>query len=540
MGQTHIVDTEPDPVYLRYKEVQGHELTEQTLTSETKVQNILEVIRGLDRQTKSSSVATDVELDANPDMWISHLLNNYPDPPEIFDSSLINNFCDSLYTSARQAGKYAVLLVVANSVIICHTDSKEKTITTEADVLERLLDTDNVDKYVRFKRERDGINAYHFERNQNTKSFSEWLGIQPEEIAFEEAGDVKIYTRQKSAKSIFQYSRDEFVDNFLLEETHTLVSDVLRFPDGDEFPVDQVKLGRRSYENVDEFLQAFYNIYYDLQTYQTKYGNLTESLEPWNEDIVDYNSKVTSGLDGEIVVKKEHDEFNIVFADKLIDLSAGWRLELLSNFISGDETRLHHVGSSFIEEPQAIGPFLVHNNADGDFKRLNELYDIISNFNTGDTMANIVSYVIFDTAAEWFDSPESHFFDQLCEKCIENLDAEGVVIPEEGSIIEYKSRDWFSGIDNDELADKITKEIQNDTTLLIGGIEDEQTIRPLARNRFDPDRDKDIRETLLSRNGNHSTINFSTLPVREDECLTLVFSIKSDMEADFGFIETLS
>ncbi len=184
MGQTHIVNTNPDPVYLRYKEVQGHELTEQTLTSETKVQNILEVIKGLDRQTKSSSVATDVELDANPDMWISHLLDNYPDPPEIFDSSLINNFCDSLYTSARQAGKYAVLLVVANSVIICHTDSKEKTITTEADVLERLLDTDNVDKYVRFKRERDGINAYHFERNQNSKSFSEWLGIQPEEIAF--------------------------------------------------------------------------------------------------------------------------------------------------------------------------------------------------------------------------------------------------------------------------------------------------------------------------------------------------------------------
>ncbi len=330
------------------------------------------------------------------------------------------------------------------------------------------------------------------------------------------------------------------MDNFLLEETHTLVSGVLRFPDGDEFPVDQVKLGRRSYENVDEFLQAFYNIYYDLQTYQTKYGNLTESLEPWNEDIVDYNSKVTSGLGGETIVKKEHDEFNIVFADKLIELSAGWRLELLSNFISGDETRLYHVGSSFTEEPQAIGPFLLHNKVDGDFQRLNELYDIISNFNTGDTMANIVSYVIFDTVAEWFDSPVSHFFYQLGEKCIENLDAEGVVIPEEGNIIEYKSRDWFSGINNDELADKITKEIQNDTTLLIGGIEDEQTIRPLARNRFDPDRDKDIRETLLSRNGNHSTINFSTLPVREDECLTLVFSIKSDMGADFDFIETFS
>ncbi|MFC7240533.1 hypothetical protein ACFQS4_20425 [Saliphagus sp. GCM10025317] len=540
MGQTHIVDTDPDPVYLRYKEVQGTELTEQTLTSEAKVRNVLDVIKGLDRQTKTSSVESDLELDANPDMWISHLLDNYPDPPEVFDSSLINNFCDSLYTSARQPGKYAALLVVANSVIICHTDSKEKTITTEADVLERLLDTDNVDKYVRFKRERDGINAYHFERNRNTKSFSDWLGLQPEEIAFEEAGDVKIYCRQKDATSIFQYPRDEFVDKFLLEESHTLVSGILRFPDGEEFPVDQVKLGRRSYETVDEFLQGFYNIYYDLQTYRTKYGNLTESWGPWNSNIIDHKSKVTNGLDGEIVLKKEHDEFNIVFADKLINLSAGWRLELLSKFIGGEETRLYHVGSGFTEEPNAVGPFLVYNEADGDFERLNELYQIISNFNTGDTMANIVSYVIFDTASEWFDGPESLFFDQLGEKCVENFDAEGVVIPEEGNIIEYKSRDWFSGIDNDELADKITKEIQNDTTLLIGGIEDEQKIRPIARSRFDPDRDDDIRGSLLDKNGNHSTINFSTLPVREDECLALVFSIKSEMGVDFSFIETPS
>ncbi|ELY55616.1 hypothetical protein C491_15657 [Natronococcus amylolyticus DSM 10524] len=540
MGQTRIANTDPDPVYLRYKEVQGTEITERTLDSEVRARNVLDVIKGLDRQTKSSSVEFDLDLDANPDMWVSHLLENYPDPPEVFDSSLINNFCDSLYTSARKPGKYAILIVVANSVIICHTDSKEKTITTEADVLERLLDTDNVDKYVRFKRERDGLTAYHFERNQNTKSFSEWLGLQPEEIAFEEAGDIKIYTHQKDATSIFQYSRDEFVHKFLLEESHTLVSDILRFPDGDEFPVNQVKLGRRSYETVDEFLQTFYNIYYDLQTYRTKYADLTESLGLWNGGITDYNSKVTRGLDSEILLKKEHDRLNIIFADNFIDLSAGWRLELLSNFISGDKTRLYHVGSGFTEEPQTIGPFLIYNKASGDFERLNELYDIISNFNTGDTMANIISHVIFDTAAEWFDGPEAHFFDQLGEKCVENLDAEGVVIPEEGNIIEYKSRDWFSGIDNDELADKITKEIQNDTTLLIGGIEDQQTIRPLSRNRFDPDRDNDIRETLLSKNGNHSTINFSTLPVREDECLTVVFSIKSDMETDFSFIETPS
>jgi hypothetical protein len=459
-------------------------------------------------------------LDDNPELWIRQLLDNYPDPPTIFDSSLINNFCDSFYTSARQPGKYVVLVVVANSVIICHTDSKEKTITTDADVIERLLDTDNVDKYVRFKKERDGVRAYHFERNQNTKSFSEWLGIQQNEIAFEEAGDVKIFCKQKGSTCIFQFPREEFVDKFLLDETHTLVSGIFRFPDGDEFPVDQVKLGRRTFDTIDEFLQQFYNIYYDLQTYRTKYGNLTESLEAWQEVIIDHKSKLTKGVNGEPILKKQHEEFQIVFADQLIDLSASWRLELLSAFIEGDETHLYHVGSEFTKEPVAIGPFHFYNEAeDQDIGRINDLYEIISNFDTGDTMANIVSYVIFDTASEWFDGPTSHFFGQLQQKCIENLDAEGVVTPDEGDTIEYKSRDWFNGVENNVIADRITKEIQNGTTLLIGGIENEQRICPLSRNRFDPDRDDDIRKELRNKNGNHSTINFSTLPVREDECL---------------------
>lgn len=538
MDQTHLVRTNPDPAYLRYKEIQGSEVTQRTLDKESQVRNVLEVIKGLDRQTKSSSVESDLDLNDNPEMWVSYLLDNYPDPPNIFDSSIINNFCDSLYTSARQPGKYAVLLVVANSVIICHTDAKEKTITTDADVIERLLDTDNVDKYVRFKRERDGVFAYHFERNRNTKSFSEWLGLQPDEIAFEEAGDVKIYCSQKGVTSIFQFSRADFVDRFLLDETHTLVSGILRFPDGDEFPVNQIKLDRRSFETVDEFLQMFYDIYFDLQTYRTQYGDLTESIEAWNEDIIDYNSKVTKGVEGEILIKKENDDFNIVFADKLIDLSARWRLDLLSRFINGEETRLHHVGSRFTEEPTPLGPFLVYNEPDEhDFDCLNDLHQIVQNFNTGDTMANIISYVIFDTASEWFAGPESHFFTQLGEKCADNLRADGVVTPEEGDTIEYKSRDWFAGVDNVELADKITREIQDETTLLIGGIEDEHQIRPIARSRFDPDRDDDIRDILLEKNGNHRSINFSTLPVEEEECLALVFSIKADTDVNFDFLD---
>lgn len=539
MDQTHLVDKEPDPAYLCYREIQDDKLIERTLDHEAEVRNVLDVIKGLDRQTKPSSLESDLDLDDNPEMWVTHLLNSHPEPPGMFNSSIINNFCDSLYTSARQRGKYAVLLVVANSVIVCHTDAMEKTITTDADVIERLLDTDNVDKYVRFKREKDGITAYHFERNQNTKSFSGWLGLQPEEVAFEEAGDVKIYCHQKDSMCIFQYPRDEFVEKFLLEKTHTLVSGILRFPDDEEFPVKQVKLGRRSYDTVDEFIQSFYNIYYDLQTYRTKYADLTESLEAWQVDIIDYDSKVTKGVNGDVMVRKSHDELNIVFANKLIDLAAEWRLELLSQFIDGKETRLYHVGSDFIEESYTLGPYRIHNDVDvHNLDDLNDIYQMVSNFKTGDAMANIISHVIFDIASEWFNGPESYLFHQLKEKCAENLNAEGIVTIEEGSIIEYKSRDWFSTERTEELADKITKEMQNGTTLLIGGIEDGQTMQPITRNRFDPDRDDDIRDALLQRNGNHSTINFSTLPLNENECLALVLGIKDDSDFDFDVLES--
>lgn len=538
MEQTRLVEKEPTPVYLRYKGIQDNDIIERTFDTDPEVRNVISVIKGLNRQTKSSSLKMDLNLDSNPEMWISNLLDNYPDPP-MFDTSLINNFCDSLYTSARQSGKYAVLLVAANSIIICHTDSKERTITTDADVIERLLDTDNVDKYVQFKRERDGITAHHFERNQNTKSFSEWLGLRPDEIAFEEAGDVKIYCRQKDSRCIFQYDRDEFVKKFLLEETHTLISGLLRFPDGDEFPVSQVKLGRRTYDTVDEFKQSFYNIYYDLQTYRTKYADLTESLEAWQVDIIDYDSKVMKGINGDVVVRKEHNNLNIVFADKLVELAAEWRLELLSQFINGEEIRLYHVGSDFSEEPYTLGPYMIYNNDGGNnFDRLNDLYQIVSNFKSGDRMANIISYIIFDTASKWLNGPEGYLFRQLGEKCAQNMNAQGVVTVEEGSIIEYKSRDWFSADGTEKLADKITKEIQNGTTLLIGGIEDGQDMQPIARNRFDPDRDDNIREALLQRNGNHSTINFTTLPLGKDGCLALILGVKEDSEFDFDVLES--
>jgi len=150
------VDTEDDfgPVHFYYKEIQADTLNNWTLESESRVSNIHEVINGLDRQT-STHPLSELDIDDNPEMFVDTLLDSYPDHNETFCKSLINDFSDSMRTSAREEGKYAVLILYENSLVICHTDSEELTITKDAEVLERLLDTDNVDKYARFQRTDD-------------------------------------------------------------------------------------------------------------------------------------------------------------------------------------------------------------------------------------------------------------------------------------------------------------------------------------------------------------------------------------------------
>lgn len=533
MAQEYLIEEDFNPVHFYYKGIQADGLNSWTLESPDRVRNIHEVIDGLDRQT-STHTLDELDVDDNPQMFVDRLLEAYPDHDEAFCVSLINDFSDSMKTRARQPGKYAVLILYGDSLILCHTDSEEMTITKGAEVLERLLDTDNVDKYARFREADDGTEVLQFERSVS-KSFSEFLGLEPEEIAYEEAGEIKIFTEIDGSTARFEFGQEEFEQKFITGGSHGLKTEILETPN-DEYPVNHIKMGRRRYDTVDEFLQQFYALYYDLNTLQNQYGTIAESMTPHTTTVVDHEDKVTTGgPNGATKLKKGNDsEFNVIFADKHIELSAGWRLQLSKKLQSGETVRLHHVGNDFVEDPVRVGPFEVYNPIDVDEERLDRLYSVTQEARTGEHLSNIIYCVMFYTLSEWCQSPVCHFFDQMTKRFEDELSAEGMILRDEDGLMELKGRDWLADIKNDEdAAEKISEEIQSDSKLLLVGVEeDEQRIRPISRSKWDSERNERIRDNVRELNGHHDSIQLSSLQMGGGDCLLFVYSVRGDQSFD--------
>jgi len=394
------------------------------------------------------------------------------------------------------------------------------------------LDTDNVNKYAEFRREGDDIIVRHYEKHQ-TKSLSDWLGIEEHEISYRDAGEVQIFTEIDGSTCAFQYSRDEFENKFILsEEGYELVENVFRTPVGNEYPVEQVKFGRRSYKYSEEFLQDFYSIYYEVQSFREHFNKIASTLGPYQAKLYDHEDKVTEGKNGRKLIVKQHDRFQVVFASKEIALSESWLVSLTNRFIEGEPISIFHAGRPFLRDPIHLGPFKIHNKSEkADFERLNQLYETMRKAGTSKQLSSALSYVIFTVAAEWVESPLSHFFDQVAEKYAKMLDADGIVLQDEDEVVEFKHRDWFVNEDDKQLCRKITEEIQADARLIIGGVDEEsQQFTPLDRGQFDSERNRQIRDGVQEANGDHDSITLQPIQLENGECLLFVFSVRGETD----------
>ncbi|RQG95231.1 hypothetical protein [Natrarchaeobius chitinivorans] len=529
MEQTYLFERSTNPIYVYYREIQSTDLHQRTITESESVLNFNEVLDGFEAQTGQHQFS-ELDMEPNPEMLIDMIFNTYPEHDDQSCAMLVNDFCSSMMTSARQEGKYAVLIVTADSIFICHTDSKEKSITKNVDVIERLLDTDNVNKYAEFRQQDGETIVRHYERHQ-TKSLSGWLGISESQISYRDAGEVQIFTEIDSSTCAFQYTRDEFEEKFLLPEgNYELIEGVLRTPNN-EYSVTQVNFGMRSYDDTEEFLQDFHSLYYEVKSYREHFNQVASSMEPFQSKVYDDKNYVTEGKNGRNLVLKEHNDFNIVFASNKIEIAESWLVDLVQRFNDGTETQIYHAGRPFSKDAFKIGNFHIYNETDAkDLQKLNHVYERMQKAGTSDQLSNILSYVIFSVASDWLESPLSHFFSQMTEKYAKRLDAEGVVLRDEDEIIEFKARDWFTSANNeDTIADRIAKEIQGDTRLLVGGIDEEkQQIKPIDGGRFDSERNQRIRDKVLERNGNLDHIYFQKINLHNGDCLLFVFSTQTN------------
>jgi hypothetical protein len=262
-------------------------------------------------------------------------------------------------------------------------------------------------------------------------------------------------------------------------------------------------------------------------------------MEVYQSTVFDQKTKITEGKHGRQLMEKHHDNFDVVFADKHIQLSAKWRVDLVNSFDENNEMYLFHAGHPFSKEPVEIGPLHLHNDLDMEYgDKLNKLYSITQEAGTGEILSNVISYILYSVASEWVESPLCHFFDQISDKYENRLSAEGLVLRDEDDILEFKGRDWFAVEDDSKLAEKLTKEIQAETRLVIGGInEDEQKIQPLNRGEWKPERNDRIQEAVRKQNGNHDSITIRPMPLTSGDCLLFAFTVReSDSGADLSLL----
>ena len=534
MEQTQIAESEEKsseegPVHIYYREIQKKETQSRVVADPEAVSIFQTVLDGFDRQTRKHQLS-DLDMDDNPSMLIEDLLTSYPDHGKMSYTMLMNDFCDSMRTRAREKGKYVVLILTEGSLHICHSDSNEKTITKEADVIERLLDTDNVDKYVRFSQTAgDELVVQQHERHNMTKSFSEWLGIDREEIAYRSAGEVNIFTEVDEATCAFQFTPDNFEQDFLLEDSaYELVDNTFK-TSYDEYTVQQVQFGRKNFSDTDEFLQEFYTVYYDVYSYREQYSEVVGSMEPYTSQLFDHRKKVTVGTNGRKIVRKHHNDFDIIFAGKHIDLHAGRRVDLCQSFENGKEVRLYHAGAPFSKEHTRIGSLNIFNEIDlDDATKINRLYNLVTEAKTM-SFSNVLCYIILTAVHSRTKSPVSHFIGQLAQKYADRLTSDGLVISDETDTLEFKSRDWFAENDDNELAEKLVGQIQGDVKLLIGGVEEDRAqFKPLDIARFNPERNASLQRKLESKDSTHESIEVNSIPLGEDDCLLYVLATHED------------
>ena len=504
-----------------YREIKSDdiELTEEAFEGETaaKIDGLLE-----DIFTTSSGDHTlaDLETTRYFNRWVRQALNaaetlNEADSPhkdiQNVAEDLAENFSEDMKTRAKSAGKYVVLIIGAGRLIICHSYTGKRALTTEMEVIEELLSADNIDKYADFTRsDGGGIIISHYDK-YDTKSFIDWLGIPGDEIVFDVKGNVKIYSEiGGDIETIFELSRDDVVEKLINSDEYRLTRDLFETPDPDSpnYRVDYIRWGNQTYSNAEEFKQEVLTTHYELQYYEEQFEDLREDLDASLRDrVIDKEEKVIEreGDTETIRVRKSHDDFNITFANKHIDLGARWRKELAADVLTRDRRfSIAHPGNTVIDSPYEIGSLRVYNEIGVSDETVADLQDLVAAVEDLSTSnhGRLLRYIVFKLLSEQATGAIQYFFRDVADECANTYartvdEGTRFTIQEQGpASIEMKAGEWFMK-ENGELEKYMVDKFSNGVGLLLGGFDENSgKVKSIQKNRFPYERLDSLETTV--------------------------------------------
>jgi hypothetical protein len=517
MGEQQTLQGDPTQsdreYHIFYREIKADdvELTEEPFRGEdaTKIDGLLEDIFST---TGGDHTLDDLETTRYFDRWIRQALDaaeemdgSSPLHTQIKDvaEDLVENFSKDMKTRAKSAGKYVVIILGAGRLIICHSYTGRRALTTDMEVIEELLSADNIDKYADFTRNKtDEIKVSHYDK-YDTKSFIEWLGIPGDEIVFDIKGDVKIYSDiGGEIETIFELSRSDVVEKLINADEYELTRDYFKTPDPEipDYRVKHIRWGNQTYPDTEEFKQEVLTRHYKLQHYEERFKEIKLDMDATLGDrVFDKDGKVVKRTEDseELLVKKSHDDFNTTFVHKHINLGAGWRKQLASNVLTQEERfPIAHPGDQILETPYEIGSLRIYNEikmSDTAVSDLNNLVAAVEDLGVSNH-GRLMKFVVFKLLSEQATGAIQYFFEELAEECAamyEKSVNEGTrfTLQEQGpASIEMKASEWFQR-ENPEIESGLINEFQNGVGILLGGFDESSgKLKAIPKDRFNDER----------------------------------------------------
>ena len=493
-----------DRIYVFSKGIKAQRVLHQEINDVNDVVKIEQVIMRLRSMTRvTQSNINEIALRTNPHKWAVSLINRFPQGDKENMANLLSDFTDSMKTRMREEHKYALGLLMQSGLMLCHSTFGEETITPEWKIIPRMLDTDNVLRYVLFYKEQDAICVEYWER-EATNTFIDWLGL-PHKAAFQFGGKYRVISDIEGLTTEFQLTELEMDDWISTHPEFKQGSIRLNHP-VEFLNIAEIRSGRKSYDDIQDFIQDYNAEKYGIAHYQKEFERINIEALPL---LVQYYDERTR------LVRKEGDEeitecakntpgFDILFVNENISLRNSYRKDIVTRFLNEETIKVYHAGVKFRTDPLGLGSIHLYNRINIDVVT-QKILDYFKQTNIRDkNLLLIIQYVIFNRLIHNNrESPLSYLFQSISEAILEYLVTDKKWIKLEDNILEYKSVEIMAG-KNDAVIDKLCEDLEkkfkkSPCKVYLIGIEDDGTLNLIPNSKCSSDRVEYIRKRVVQK-----------------------------------------
>lgn len=543
--------------YIFFREVQSEgDLEADVINERTEVRNIRDLLSDVHDNVEYTHSLNQLDVKSYFIDWVDSILSTADSFDEEVDSEgktylryIAEDFSDSMKSRARERGKYVVLIVSRDSLRVCHSFTGKKALTTDMNVIEELLSEANIDKYAYFTYDDSGsIIVQHFDRH-DTESFTEWLGIPEDEIAFEIKGNVRVHTKIDGIDAVFELDQDDITSKLLGSDDYDLADGMLKTPNEDPRRVERIRWGHRPFTNVEEFKQELFKVNHNLtRAFEMHDKEISDSLDSFFT-VIDYRDKIVKGTGDDTVEKRKPKvDFELPFVNNQVEMNLSWRTELRQKFLSKhDPIPICHAGGEFSESPFALGNFRIYNEVRLTETQERYIIDLMETTNDLGTanLQPLFCHITFELLFRNTPKPLRYLFREFSEefqsKFLGSVDDGTRIIQTEGEEIdlEYKSPPWFDRkSDAEDIAEGIHREFQNSRLVLLGINEDAKGV-DVIDSGVTSEKALDIEEHLEEDYGVEEA-HVWPLPIEDGHGIVAlnVSSPEKPFQADITFLET--